>query len=106
MDVDDFLLKPGEQFGDYRIVSELGRGNNGVVYLAEQEPLDRKVALKILLPERSEGSPPKLLSPLHFARWNPFGPELGGAGGGGRKKWGGLPSQQFGELREAAGAGS
>jgi serine/threonine-protein kinase len=34
----------------------LGRGNNGVVYLAEQQPLEREVALKVLLPEHSRNA--------------------------------------------------
>lgn len=54
MDNREYMLDPGETFAGFRVVSELGRGNNGVVYLARQELLDREVALKLLLPELSD----------------------------------------------------
>lgn len=41
-------LAPGEVLGKYRIVSEIGRGGMGIVYLAEDTNLERPVALKVL----------------------------------------------------------
>src|ERR1044072_3279033 len=41
----------GKSLGPYKIVSSLGKGGMGEVYLAEDTKLDRKVALKFLSPE-------------------------------------------------------
>ena len=44
-----FRLDTGpRQFGNYTLLKELGRGAQGVVYLAEDSSLRRKVALKML----------------------------------------------------------
>jgi serine/threonine protein kinase/DNA-binding SARP family transcriptional activator/Tol biopolymer transport system component len=47
-------LQPGTEFAGYRIVSTLGRGGMAVVYLAEHDWLQRKVALKVLAPQLTE----------------------------------------------------
>ncbi len=42
------LSDSSEQLGRYRILKELGRGGQAVVYLAEDARLNRRVALKVL----------------------------------------------------------
>ena len=43
--------KPGTQIGPYKLLQQLGEGGMGVVYMAEQaEPVERRVALKIIKP--------------------------------------------------------
>ena len=44
----------GSELAGYRIEAPIGRGGMGVVYLAEQLRLGRKVALKLLAPELAE----------------------------------------------------
>lgn len=41
----------GKQLGPYEVVSEIGHGGMGIVYLARDKRLDRLVALKMLAPE-------------------------------------------------------
>ena len=43
--------RPGTQIGSYKLLQQIGEGGMGVVYMAEQtEPVDRRVALKIIKP--------------------------------------------------------
>jgi serine/threonine protein kinase len=46
-----FAEKPGSQIGRYKLLSVLGEGGMGIVYLAEQQrPIRRQVALKVIKP--------------------------------------------------------
>lgn len=52
---DPRALLPGDRFDDFDILGILGRGSFGVVYLARQVSLDRRVALKISPTRGQEG---------------------------------------------------
>lgn len=54
---DDAVVLPGAEarVGPYRLREEIGRGAMGVVWLAEQDaPASRRVALKVLRPDRQD----------------------------------------------------
>lgn len=46
---DDLDKKVPDRIGNYEIIRELGRGGMGVVYLANDKKLNRKIAVKVLL---------------------------------------------------------
>jgi len=49
--LEQFIEAPGGQIGRYKLLSILGEGGMGIVYLAEQiEPVKREVALKVIKP--------------------------------------------------------
>jgi serine/threonine protein kinase/TolB-like protein len=45
------MIAPGTELGHYKIISQLGAGGMGEVYLAEDTRLRRRVALKMIVPE-------------------------------------------------------
>src|ERR1700719_552211 len=45
------MIAPGTQLAHYQVISMLGAGGMGEVYLAQDMHLGRKVAIKLLLPE-------------------------------------------------------
>jgi serine/threonine protein kinase len=50
-DPSPLLEGPGSRIGPYKLLQQIGEGDMGVVYMAEQEqPVRRKVALKIIKP--------------------------------------------------------
>jgi WD40 repeat protein/serine/threonine protein kinase len=42
--------RPGTMIGPYKLLEQIGEGGFGVVFMAEQQPLRRKVALKVVKP--------------------------------------------------------
>src|ERR1700710_3223089 len=44
-------VSEGDEFGGFRIERRLGRGGMGILYLAVEPGLDRRVALKLIAPE-------------------------------------------------------
>ncbi|MFT4977700.1 MAG: serine/threonine protein kinase [Myxococcota bacterium] len=62
-------MKPGSLIAErYRIVRQLAEGGQAAVYLANQEPLDRPVALKILTPGMDASDQERMLFHNRFLR--------------------------------------
>ena len=56
IDQPGLVEKPGTHIGPYKLLQKIGEGGMGVVYMAEQqEPVRRKVALKIIKPGMDSG---------------------------------------------------
>jgi hypothetical protein len=50
-DVRPLTKRTGDTIGPYKFLQQIGEGGMGVVYMAEQsEPVERRVALKIIKP--------------------------------------------------------
>jgi Tol biopolymer transport system component/predicted Ser/Thr protein kinase len=83
-------LEPGHAIGPYHILSTLGSGGMGTVYLAEDRRLDRKVALKFLHPDLAAGDDdPRLLREARAASAlnHPNICQVFDVGGGGAAAW-------------------
>ena len=44
----------GERFGSFKAIAKLGAGTVGEVYLAEHQRIERRAAIKVLMPERTQ----------------------------------------------------
>jgi len=63
LNVEPLMGELPRPFGQYELLSEIGRGGMGVVYKARQEALDRTVAIKMILASH-------LASPEHVRRFH------------------------------------
>jgi eukaryotic-like serine/threonine-protein kinase len=61
-------LSPNSTLSHYRIVSKLGAGGMGEVYLAKDTKLDRKVALKVLPSDVVAANPERMRRFIHEAK--------------------------------------
>src|SRR6185369_17925720 len=43
----------GERFGSFKAVARLGAGGMGEVFLAQHQRIERRAAIKVLMPERT-----------------------------------------------------
>jgi len=71
MNLEEGLPTAGTQISEFRIAEPIGKGGFGAVYLAHQERLNRKVALKVLFPSAAQsidGLAQRFLREIDLAR--------------------------------------